>query len=84
MVSVCVCYLRGLLGTAIGRGSYPEGVRGAEVELLPDGFGGSGTQPVEDVVVPLLFALPADPGLLQQVVRHKATHHGVLKAPHDC
>lgn len=57
---------------------YPEGVRGAEVELLPDVLGRSGTQSVEDVVVSLLFALSADPRLLQQVVRHEAAHDGVL------
>ena len=35
-------------------------------------------QAVEDVVVPLLRALLADPGLLQEVVRHEAPHHRVL------
>lgn len=58
--------------------SYPEGVRGAQVELLPDFLGGSGTQSVEDVVVSLLLALSADPRLLQQVVGHEAAHDGVL------
>lgn len=58
--------------------SYPERVRRAEVELLPDVFGRSGTQSVEDVIVSLLWTLPADPRLLQQVVRHEAAHHGIL------
>lgn len=62
------------------RKSYPERVRGAEVELLPDVLGGSGTQSVEDVVVSLLGALSADPRLLQQVVRHEAAHDGILTA----
>ena len=48
------------------------------MELLLDVVGGAGTQPVEDVVVPLLLALHADPGLLQQVVGHKPPHHRVL------
>lgn len=48
------------------------------MELLPDVLGRSGTQSVEDVVVSLLGALSADPGLLQQVVRHEAAHDGVL------
>lgn len=39
----------------------------------------SGTQPVEDVVVPLVIALHADPGLLQQVVRDESTHDCVLR-----
>lgn len=58
--------------------SYPEDVWRTKVELLPDVFGRSSTQAVEDVVVPLLRALSADPGLLQQVVGHEAAHHGVL------
>lgn len=49
------------------------------MKLLPDVFRRSGTQPVEDVVVPLLRALPTDPRLLQQVVRHEAAHDGVLR-----
>lgn len=57
---------------------YPEGVGGAQVELLPDFLRRSGTQTVEDVVVPLLWTLPADPRLLQQVMRHEAAHNGVL------
>ena len=48
------------------------------MELLPDVLRSSGTQPVEDVVVPLLWTLSADPGLLQEVMRHEAAHHGVL------
>jgi len=48
------------------------------VELLPDVLRGAGTQAIEDVVVPLLSALSADPRLLQQVMRHKAAHDGVL------
>lgn len=57
---------------------YPEGVGGAQVELLPDFLGRSGAQTIEDVVVSLLRTLRADPRLLQQVMRHKAAHHGVL------
>lgn len=48
------------------------------MKLLPDVLGRSGAQSVEDVVVSLLWALSADPGLLQQVVRHEAAHHRVL------
>lgn len=48
------------------------------MELLPDVLGGPGTESVEDVVVPLLGALPADPRLLQQVVRHEAAHDRIL------
>lgn len=60
------------------REQYPERVRRAEVELLPDVLRGAGAQSVEDVVVPLLGTLPADPRLLQQVVRHEAANDGVL------
>lgn len=60
--------------------SYPECVWGTEVELLPDVLRGSGTQAVEDVVIPLLRALPADSRLLQQVVRHKTAHNSVLES----
>lgn len=59
--------------------AYPEGVGGAQVELLADLLGRSGAQAVEDVVVPLLRALRADPRLLQQVMRHEAAHDGVLR-----
>lgn len=48
------------------------------MELLSDLFRGSSTQTVEDVVVPLLWALCAYPGLLQQVVGNKPAHDGVL------
>lgn len=48
------------------------------MELLPDFLRRSGTQTIEDVVVPLLWTLPADPRLLQQVMRHEAAHDGVL------
>ena len=48
------------------------------MELLLDVVGGAGTQPVEDVVVSLLLALHADPGLLQQVVGHEPPHHRIL------
>lgn len=53
------------------------------MELLPDVLRRSGTQSVEDVVVSLLWALSADPRLLQQVVRHEAAHDGVLKRKTD-
>lgn len=77
--SVSVTELCGFISTGrIKPNIYPERVRRAEVELLPDVFRRSGAQPVEDVVVPLLGALPADPRLLQQVVRHEAADHGVL------
>lgn len=59
---------------------YPEGVGGAQVELLPDLLRSASTQTVEDVVVPLLRTLSADPRLLQQVMRHEAAHDGVLPA----
>lgn len=48
------------------------------MELLSDVLGGAGAQAVEDVVVPLFGALPADPRLLQQVVRHEAANDGIL------
>lgn len=57
---------------------YPEGVGGAQVELLPDLLWRSGTQTVEDVIVPLIRTLCADPRLLQQVMGHEAAHDGVL------
>lgn len=49
------------------------------MELLPDLLRRSGAQTVEDVVVPLLRTLSADPRLLQQVMRHEAAHDGVLE-----
>ena len=50
-----------------------EGVRGAQLELLAQIFGGARTQTVEDVVVAFLVALYTYPGLLQQIVRDVAT-----------
>lgn len=64
-------------GRPVGH-THPEGVWWFQVELGPDVLGGSSTQPVEDVVVPLLLALLADPGFLQQVVGHEASHHSIL------
>lgn len=49
------------------------------MQLLLQLLGRSGTQPVEDVVVPLVVALHANPGLLQQVVRDEPAHHRVLR-----
>lgn len=43
---------------------YPEGVGGAQMELLPDFLRRSGAQAIEDVVVSLLWTLCADPRLL--------------------
>lgn len=48
------------------------------MELLPDLLWRSGTQTVEDVVVPLIRTLCADPRLFQQVMGHEAAHDGVL------
>lgn len=48
------------------------------MEPGPDLLWSSSTQTVEDVVVPLLWTLATDPGLLQQVMRDEAAHHRVL------
>lgn len=57
----------------------PEAVWRAEVELLLDVFRSSSTQPVEDVIVPLLLALRADTGLFQQVMGHETTYYCILE-----
>lgn len=49
------------------------------MELLLDVFRSSSTQPVEDVIVPLLLTLRADTGLLQKVMGHKSTYYCILE-----
>lgn len=62
------------------RPTHPKAVRRGQVEFLSDVLRRSGAQPVEDVVVPLVLTLSADTRFLQEVVRHEAPDHRVLRA----
>ena len=57
----------------------PEAVWRVQVQFLLYVLRRSGTQPVEDVVVPLVVILHANPGLLQQVMGDKSTHDRILE-----
>lgn len=48
--------------------AHPEAVRRVQVQFFLQVFRRPGAQPVEDVVVPLVTALHANPRLLQQVM----------------
>lgn len=62
---VCVLLLR---PWCLSKPTDPEAVRRVQVQFLLQVFGCPGTQPVEDVVVPLVVTLHANPRLLQQVM----------------
>lgn len=57
----------------------PEAVRRVQMQLLLQLLRRSGAQPVEDVVVSLILALHANPGLLQQVVGDEPAYDCVLR-----
>lgn len=58
--------------------THPEAVWRVQVQFLLQVFRRAGAQPVEDVVVPLVTALHANPRLLQQVMGDKAADNCVL------
>lgn len=63
--------------------SYPEAVWRVQVQFLLQVFRRTGAQPVEDVVVPLVTALHANPRLLQQIVGDEAADNCVLHSTQE-
>lgn len=62
--------------------THPEAVGGVQVQFFLQVFRRAGAQPVEDVVVPLVAALHANPRLLQQVMGDEAADYRVLHSTH--
>lgn len=61
----------------------PEAVWRVQVQFFLQVLGRPGAQPVEDVVVPLVVALHANPRLLQQVMGDEPAHHCILGEHED-
>lgn len=63
--------------------THPEAVWRVQVQFFLQVFGRPGAQPVEDVVVPLVTALHANPRLLQQVMGDEAADNRVLHSTQE-
>lgn len=63
--------------------THPEAVWRFQVQFFLQVFRRASAQPVEDVVVPLVAALHANPRLLQQVMGDEAANNGVLRSTQE-